>query len=517
MPVAASLLRQFPMVRALERATADPIGSQERLLRRLLRTARDTEWGKRYGFADLAEAPDVVAAYRDRVPLHDYDAYRADVQRVRQGASDVFWPGRIRHFAVSSGTASAGKVIPLSPETLRSTRDFTLGMAVRYALGTGRYGWIGGRLLTVPGRVEPDLGGPGTWVGEVSGLMYLRAPWLVRRFKQAVHRDVLFADGWDRKLRMIADRTCRMDIRAIAMVPSWAVVLFPLVVQRYNELTGSRATCVRDVWPNLGVFFSGAVALSSYEDLMREQIGGDGPMDFVESYGASEGLFSSQSHPDERDMLLHLDTGVYYEFIRMDDGAAQPRRFSLAEVEPDVRYRIQVTTHSGLWAYGVGDVIRFTGTDPYRIVVAGRTSEMLDRYGEAVFGEEARVALEKACAETGAHARDYHIASVPPAGGRMPRHQWLVEFDQPPADPQQFLQVIDAHLQSVNRHYVIRRECGAFEFPDLVPLPPGTFFRWLRETRDRVGAQTKVPRMSEQRTIADAILKLAETITEPSS
>jgi hypothetical protein len=505
------------MIRALDRALADPAASQERRLRGLLHEARDTEWGRRFGFAEIARAADAPAAFRDRVPLHDYEAYRDDVRRVREGAHDVFWPGPIRHFAVSSGTASAGKIIPLSPEMLGRTRDYTLGMALRYAMATGTYGWMGGRLLTVPGRVEPDVGGPGTWVGEVSGLMYLAAPWPVRRFKQAVPRDVLFTDGWGRKLRMIADRTCRMDIRAMAMVPSWAVVLFPMLVERYNELTGGRATCVRDVWPNLQVFFSGAVALSSYEDLMRRQIGGSAPMHFVEGYGASEGPFAFQGHPDERDMLLHLANGVYYEFVRMDDASDAPRRHTLADVEPDVRYRICVSTCSGLWAYGVGDVIRFTGTRPHRIVVAGRTNEMLDRYGEAVFGEEARAAIESACADAGAHLRDYHVTSVPPVEGRMPRHRWLVEFAGPAPDTERIATAIDAYLQRVNRHYVIRRECGAFERPEIVALPEGTFLRWLRATRDHVDAQTKVPRMSEDPRTADEVLEFAETITEPSS
>ncbi len=513
----ATVMRALPAIRSLDRAIADPGPAQERLLRDLLARARDTEWGLRYGFGDIARAADVVAAYRDRVPLCGYEAYREDVRRVREGARDVFWPGRIRYFAVSSGTASAGKTIPISDDMIARLREFSLGMALRYAASTGSYRWLGGRLLSVPGRIETDIGGPGTWVGEASGFMYLGAPWVIRRFKQAVGRDVLFADGWDRKLRMIADRTCTMDIRAIAMVPSWAVVLFPLVMERFNALTGGTASCVRDVWPNLSVFFSGAVALSSYEDLMRRQIGGAAPMHFVEGYGASEGPFSFQSHPDETDMLLHLASGVYYEFVRMDDDSGTPQRYTLAEVEPGVRYRIHVTTCSGLWAYGVGDVIRFTGTNPYRIVVAGRTSEMLDRYGEAVFGEEARAAIEGACAATGSHLHDWHMTSVAPTGTRMPHHRWLVEFDGDPPDTDRLASVIDETLQKVNRHYVIRRECGAFGMPEIVPVPPGTFFRWLRETRRHVGAQTKVPRMSEDSDMADAILHFAETITELSS
>lgn len=511
------LIDLHPVRRREAAALADPAGTQERLLRELLRRASATEWGQEFGFEALAVDPDPVAAYRERVPIHGYEDLRDAVRRMREGQADVLWPGRIRHYAVSSGTVAAGKLIPMSAETARANSDFALAAALAYTAATGSARWLGGRLLTVPGRVEDDPAFPGTVAGEMSGLMYVFGPWYVKRFFQCVGDDVLFLPRWEDKLRAIARATCRLDVRSMAMVPSWAVVLFPMLVETYRKETGRPARTVRDVWPGFRVFFSGAVALSSYEALLREQIGGDAPMHFMESYGASEGVFSARRSPDDEDMVLAVDSGVYYEFVRMDDTGPTPRRYSLAEVEVGVRYRMLVSTCSGLWAYAVGDVIRFTSLRPHRIVVAGRTGEMLDRYGEAVFGEEARAAVEHAARETGSFVRDWHVTSLPPAGEIMPRHRWVLEFVGERPDLETFARRIDEWLQRVNRHYTIRRECGAFAAPELVAVPPDTFRAWLHATRDRVGAQTKVPRMREDPSVAEAVIERAETIHRTST
>ncbi|MEX1054836.1 MAG: GH3 auxin-responsive promoter family protein, partial [Rhodothermales bacterium] len=289
------------------------------------------------------------------------------------------------------------------------------------------------------------------------------------------------------------------------------LVFFRELIKVRNERSSSKATVVKDVWPNLQVFISGGVALSSYIDLLRETIGSPG-VDFLEAYGASEGFFSFQDTVDDPAMLLHLDNGVFYEFVRMDElRAKNPRRYTIEDVEPDVRYAIYVTTCSGLWSYEVGDVVRFTGTSPHRILVAGRTNEMLDKYGEAVFAEEARDALQFACHRTGARVRDFHIAPRIAELNRLPAHQWLIEFDQEPARIDEFTSALDEYLLEANRHYQIRREARAFDVPEVVPLPDGAFYSWLKTTKGRVGGQTKVPRMSEERSIANGVLELMET------
>lgn len=511
-----SALRLTPHLRRVARFQEDPVGTQQRLLRRLLHTAADTEWGRRYGFAEIAAMPDPTDAYRARVPLHTYDDLRADVRRVRAGATDVVWPGRMTHFAVSSGTASEGKVIPLSKRSLRADRRFSIGAGLHYLAETGNPSFLFGKHLTLPGRIEEDADFPGTLVGEVSGLVAEEAPSYFRTFLQAVPNKVAFRKGWNRKLRTIAQRTAAMDVRLLVMAPTWALVLFEELIAAYNQQNGTSATTVAEVWPHLQVFISGGVTLSSYRTLLEEKIGR--PVDFLETYGASEGFFSFQTDLADPAMLLHLDNEVFYEFVPLEDlDQDHPRRLTIAEVETDVRYALVVTNASGLWAYQVGDVVRFTRLFPHKIKVAGRTSEMIDRYGEAVFGEEARAAMQAACQAMGARMTDFHLAPHPKAGSAqaLPSHQWLVEFEEEAAPPAQaFGQALDRHLQKVNRHYRIRREAKAFGAPEVRVLPPGTFYRWLQHEKDRMSGQTKVPRMSEGRDVAEGVLHAAGALQE---
>lgn len=211
-------------------------------------------------------------------------------------------------------------------------------------------------------------------------------------------------------------------------------------------------------------------------------------------------------------MLLHLDNGVFYEFVPVErEREEDPPRHTIADVRTDTRYSLYVTSSSGLWSYQVGDVVRFTQTFPHKIEVAGRTSEVIDEYGEALYGDEARAALRHACDATGAHVSDYHIAPRAMNGEDRPGHEWLIEFERPPDDLDAFSDRIDEHLQSVNRHYQMRREARAFESPLISPLPDGTFYRWLKATKDHISGQTKVPRMGDDRTVAEEVLEAVDT------
>ena len=508
MPYPYQLLRSLPPLRMIERFKSDPVGVQQRLLRRLLTRARDTEWGRRLGFEEILKERDVVAAYQARVPLRSYEELRADVDRVRRGEPDVIWPGRHLHFAVSSGTASAGKIIPLSKDMLNANKRFSVGTGLNYLLKSGDPSFIFGKHLTLPGRIEESEEYPGTLVGEVSGLQAENAPKFFSSILQAIPNEVSFLPNWERKLEAIADQSMEMDIRLVVMAPTWGLTFFQTLIERYNRRHGASVSSVGEIWPNLRVFISGGVALKSYRMLLDEAIGLPS-IQFLETYGASEGFFSFQDQLDDPSMLLHLDNGVFFEFVPMDRlGDDNPPRLTVADVEPDVRYAMYVSTCSGLWAYGVGDVVRFTSTFPHRILVAGRTSEMVDLYGEAVFGEEARDAVRIACQATGARVRDFHLAPIFPTRDQLPRHEWLIEFEAEPPSLDLFAGEIDRYLQEVNRHYQIRREARAFESPVITTLARGTFYRWLQETKGRVSGQTKVPRMSEERAIADRVVAI---------
>lgn len=485
----------------------DPVAVQREQLRRLLRRAQDTTWGQAHGYAELCRSPDCVRAFQDRVPLRDFATLQPYVERILAGEPDILWPGRIRNFAVSSGTASKGKLIPLSAAMLRHIRWASVRVALNYMRTTRNFDIALGSLLSLPGHVDLHPQYPSIRVGEMSGFIAESAPKLLARYWQAAPVHTFDPTNWNRKLDRVVACTLDTDVRAISMVPTWGPVLFNKLLTASKKRHQRTVESVHDVWPHLRVIFSGGVALSSYRDLLEDMLGGSGSVDFIELYGASEGFFAMQMHPADEDMQLQLDTGVFYEFVPVDElGAATPQRYTVADVSPGVRYALYVSTCSGLWACGVRDVVRFTSTFPHRLVVAGRTGEMIDGHGERVFVEEAREALDEACAETDAHIADFHIAPYPVQREEVPTHQWLIEFYRVPTDIHAFSRTLDHALRRMNRHYRIRRVGGAFGAPHVQTVPRGTFYAWLTNTRDRVGAQSKVPRMRADRQVAEPIM-----------
>ncbi len=486
-----------------------PFKIQSNQLRRLLGRAAHTEWGQRFGFSHIAQQSDVIKAYQSQVPIHTYEDLKPFVDRIRAGEEDILWPGKIRHFAISSGTASAGKVIPVSLDMLHMTRKFPLRLIKKYVRTTQSWTTFLGKHLALPGKVEQDPDHPGVLIGEVSGLQSLYAPYIFRKFFRALPPSVTYISNWDSKLRTAVDLTLNQDIRLIAMVPTWAPVFFRLLIERYNEIHRSNISTVGEIWPNLNLYVSAGVALSSYRAILEEQIALPN-LHFLEAYGASEGSFSCQTDLEDPAMQLLLDNGVFFEFIRMDDlGSENPERLTIEHVQTNVRYAPVLTTASGLWSYLLGDVIRFTNLSPPKILVAGRTSEMMDVYGEAVFGEEARHAINQACNLTNSLMQEFHVSAIAPHGDTLPAHEWIIEFNRVPQDLKEFLRLLDTSLCDINIHYQIRREGKAFRPPEVVIVPSGTFNAWLITSRGEITSQTKIPRMSNERNIACGVLNHA--------
>ncbi len=497
-------------LRTIRSFLADPIGTQKRALVQLLTAASSTAWGKRYSFSDLLQSDDVVRAYRDAVPIHTYDDIKESCWEMRRGGADVMWPGKVQNFAASSGTTSQGRIIPISPEAIDNNRRFSVGVGLNYLSQTGNSDFLFGKLLMLPGWIEDDEFSPRTRLGQISGILAENAPWYVRKYQRAIPDSLATIPDWDEKMAVITDHVIGQNISMAAFAPSWGQVLFRMVLDRYNQQHERKVRYISEIWPNLRLVVTGGVALDSYRGILGNLIG-DSDVDLLETYGASEGFMAFQYDRDHRDLTLHLDCGVYHEYVKLDElRDEQPRRYALDEVEIGVRYAPIITSSSGLWAYELGDVVMFTSLDPFRIRVTGRTVEMLDKYGEAVFGDEAHKALGQTCKMTDARVLNYHVTHVLTEGAKIPAHQWLIEFDQEPADMARFRQMLDTNLRQAGHHYDDRREGLAFEKPEIVSLPRGTFQRWLIQSGKRVTAQTKIPRMHEERVIADAVLALVE-------
>lgn len=504
------VLRPLRVVAQFEK---DPVGTQVRVLRGLLSKAAGTQWGRKYRFAELAELACPVQAYQERLLLRRYGDYRAEIARMRAGEPDVLWPGTVRSFATSAGTTMRGKYTPATDELIQGNLDnVAAGLLIRLD-EAGDLSCLWGIPLSLTGFVLEDPEHPGVRVGEISGLgaefWYGR-----KRLRRAIARRKNIPDqirrmvSWDEKLDAIVEYTLDRDVRILAMVPIWGLQLVDRLIERYNERNSPRASTIHDIWPNLSVVISGGVPLRAYRQRLEHWIGPPA-VDFVELYGASEASMAFQSSRNDPALELHLDNGTFFEFVRRgqeaDPGAT---RVTVAEVELGVDYVPVVTTCGGLWAYVIDDVVRFTSLSPHKILVIGRTAELLDSYGESLRGEEAREAICSAASTTGLAVREFHVAPRPAGHGRPHSHQWLVEFEAGEQPDGEFAEVLDGRLQELNPAYACCRREKGFGVPEVLTLPKGSFLRWLDSTADKVSAQSKIPCLSDNRDLADGVLEL---------
>ncbi len=499
---------QWGSLPRLARIRQQPHEVQARLLRGLLARAQGTEWGRRYGFRERLTA----AEFARRVPVSTYEALYPELEKVLRGQPDVLWPGRPRWFAKSSGTTDArSKYIPVTPEALRQChyragRDM-LALATRFY---PRERLLAGKTLSLGGAHGPNPfrpQEPASRVGDVSAVIMAQLPGWAEQLRTPPLALALL-DEWEEKIERIALHVLTQDVRTLAGVPTWMVVLLRRVV----ALAG--ADDITQVWPHLRLFLHGAVAFGPYRELFRQLVP-DARMRYLEIYSASEGYFAIQDQPESEDLLLLLDHGIYYEFLPADQwAAAHPRPVPLAAVELHRPYALVISTNAGLWRYLVGDTVRFTSLAPYRVRVTGRTKHFLNAFGEEVVIENAEAAVAAASRATGAAVRDFTAAPVWFAAGSAASrggHEWVVEFASAavPPDVARFGAVLDATLCELNSDYAAKRHRGlALAPPRLRVVPAGTFDAWLAQ-RGKLGGQHKVPRLLNTREVLEAVLRVA--------
>ncbi|WP_240635537.1 GH3 auxin-responsive promoter family protein [Hymenobacter rigui] len=488
---------------SIEHIRQHPHEAQAQVFQSLVHTARNTAWGRQYGYADAPSARE----FAQRVPISSYEQLYPQIERVLRGETDVLWPGRVEWFAKSSGTTNArSKYIPVTRESLhdchyRAGRDTT-------ALATLYYPEIdvlGGKTLSLGGTHGPNPFRPDeatSRVGDVSAVIMQNLPaWA--EYVRTPPLELALLDEWEEKIERIARHVLEADVRVLAGVPTWMIVL----LRRVLELAGT--TSILDVWPQLGLFLHGAVAFGPYRELFRQLIPGP-QMHYLEVYNASEGYIALQDEPDSKDLLLLLNHGIYYEFLPADQwDAAEPRAIPLEQVELGRTYALIISTNAGLWRYAIGDTVRFTSLAPYRIRVAGRTKHFLNAFGEEVVVENADAAIAAACRATNTTVRDYTAAPIYFAshdGASRGGHQWLIEFNQTTVDLPHFTEVLDQTLRQLNSDYDAKRHRDLALTPPVVTVAPaGTFEQWLAR-RGKLGGQHKVPRLSNSRELLDEIL-----------
>ena len=502
---------QWGSLSRLARIRQQPQEVQGRLLRQLLARAQATEWGQRYGFTARLSP----AEFARRVPVSTYEQLYPELERVLRGQPDVLWPGRPSWFAKSSGTTNArSKFIPVTPEALhechyRAGRDM-LALATHFY---PRERLLAGKTLSLGGAHTANLfrsHESTSRVGDVSAVIMQQLPWWAEQMRTPPLALALL-DEWEEKIERIAAHVLTQDVRTLAGVPTWMVVLLRRVV----ALAG--VPDITHVWPQLRLFLHGAVAFGPYRELFRQLIP-DARMKYLEIYSASEGYFAVQDQPDSEDLLLLLDHGIYYEFLPADQWAnTDPRPVPLAEVELHRAYALVISTNAGLWRYVVGDTVRFTSLAPYRVRITGRTKHFLNAFGEEVVIENAEAAVAAASRATGTAVRDFTAApvwfAVDSASSRG-GHEWAVEFAPATASPDlaRFGAVLDATLCELNSDYAAKRHRSlALAPPRLRPVPAGTFEAWLAG-QGKLGGQHKVPRLLNSREVLEAVLSVAAQV-----
>ncbi|WP_165838141.1 GH3 auxin-responsive promoter family protein [Pontibacter arcticus] len=477
-----------------------PHDVQQELFQNLLHTAKGTEWGKKYGYGDTLS----VREFQERVPISTYEDLFPYIERGLKGEQNILWPTKIDWYAKSSGTTNArSKYIPVSPESLedchyKGGKDM-LSIYVNNYPDTKLFT---GKGLSIGGSHRPSEYNAKVSCGDVSAVIMQNLPIWAEAMRTPPLK-VALMDKWDEKIEKMVELTVNENVTSMSGVPTWTYLLF----KRILEVTGKKD--ITEVWPNLELFTHGAVAFGPYRQLFKEIIPTD-KMHYMEVYNASEGFFGIQDQRDTEDeMLLMLDYGVYYEFIPMDQfEAEQPTTLTLDQVEVGKNYALVISTNAGLWRYKIGDTIRFTSIDPYRIKISGRTKHFINAFGEEVIVENAEEAITRASQQTGAIITNFTAAPVFMESGKRGGHEWLIEFEKAPDNLARFTQVLDETLREINSDYDAKRQQDiALQEPIVHATQPGTFTNWLRH-KGKLGGQNKVPRLSNSREYLEEIMQV---------
>lgn len=486
--------------RATQCALNDAEHVQKRILKNLIDYGRNTRWGREHHYGSINSYAD----YSSRVELSTYETLHDYIIAMVKGEKDILLPGRVDRFAQSSGTSDGkSKYIPLPHRSLQQCHyKGSSKVVARYLANNSDSRIFSGKSFILGGSYATELPPrKGLIAGDLSAsLIDCINP--VANLVRVPAKEIALMEHWEEKLTRLVEATYNSNVTNISGVPSW----FYTVLKRILDRTG--ADNIHQVWPNLEVFFHGGIAFGPYRK-QYDDIIDPARMNYMETYNASEGFFALQNDPDDRAMALLTDVDVFYEFVELDtldtDG---PRVHPLWEVERGRNYALAITSSNGLWRYLIGDTVEICSTDPLKIKISGRTRSYINAFGEELMVHNAEAAIAEACRVTGAEVADYTAAPVYADRRERGYHQWLIEFRRQPDTLEHFADVLDRRLQQVNSDYQAKRTSDIFLAPpQITPVKTGLFNLWLGQT-GKLGGQRKVPRLKNDRSLADALLAL---------
>lgn len=470
----------------------NPIATQQRVFEDLIQKAKNTDFGKDHDFEHIKTVED----FAKNVPIRDYEGLKPYVDKVVKGQSDVLWKGKPIYFAKTSGTTSGVKYIPLTKESMPSHIDAARNAILHYVHETGNADFVDGKMIFLQG--SPILEAKnGIQFGRLSGIVAHFVPKYLQKNRLPSWQTNCIED-WETKVDAIVSETINENMTVISGIPSWVQMYFEKLREQSQKPVG-------ELFKNFNLFIYGGVNYEPYRAKFENLIGRK--VDSIELFPASEGFFAYQDSQTEKGMLLLLNSGIFYEFVKSEEFFADnPKRYTIGEVEIGVNYVLIISTNAGLWAYNIGDTIQFTSTQPYRVIVSGRIKHFISAFGEHVIATEVENALQQAVAGTHVRINEFTVApQITPAKG-LPYHEWLIEFENEPEDLQAFATAIDNAMVAQNTYYDDLISGSVLRKLVITKIAQNGFQDYMKSI-GKLGGQNKIPRLSNDRNIADALPK----------
>lgn len=498
-----SLLRPIFMKRIKESGNFEKYEDEIQFaqLKKLLKSAAETEYGKRYGFKHIYNYND----YRRQVPLVHYEDIRDYVMRMLKGEKDILWQGTVKNYAQSSGTSDGkSKYIPITQEGFRHCHyQGTFDTVAHYLKLNPGSRVFDGKAFILGGSFANEIHpGNNVKVGDLSANLIDRMNPLANLVR-IPSKQIALLEDWSVKLPALVEASLNQNVTNISGVPSWFLSVIKEVLKRKG------VDNIHDVWPNLEVFFHGGISFRPYRE-QYNAITDCSKMHYLETYNASEGFFAVQTSWDSPGMMLIPDSGIFYEFIPLSETDKEyPETVAIDGVEKGKTYELVISSSNGLWRYRLGDTVRIEQTNPVKITIAGRTKHFINAFGEELMVYNADEALERTLKECGGAIANYTVAPVFATRTSKGRHEWLIEFEQMPDNMEQFAETLDRHLKEANSDYEAKRFQNLFiDRLTIVTARHGIFDEWLKNRGGKLGGQRKIPRLSNDRTIMEELLKL---------
>ena len=470
----------------METAVAD----QEKLMKLLVKTAKQTEFGKDHAFDKIESYED----FKKNVPVRDYEQLKPYIEKIKSGKQNVLWKGKPVYFAKTSGTTSGVKYIPITKDSIPNHIDTARNALLCYMAQSGNSLFANGKMIFLSGSPELErIGGIPT--GRLSGIVNHHVPRYLRS-NQLPSYETNCIEDWENKLDAIVKETINQDMTLISGIPPWIQMYFDTLMETSGKKIG-------ELFKNLSVLVYGGVNFEPYRKRLYESIGKK--IDSIELFPASEGFFAFQDSQQEEGLLLNTDSGIFFEFIPMNEThKSNPERISLKDVQLNENYAMVVSTNAGLWGYNVGDTIKFVSINPYRLIVTGRTKHFISAFGEHVIGEEVELALTKAATKLGVQIVEFTVAPLVAQTDGKSYHEWFIEFENIPENVEWLATEIDNNLREKNIYYDDLISGSILESLKIIPIRKNGFIDYMKSI-GKLGGQNKLPRLSNERTIASAL------------